>query len=130
MRKKARCLIPCFLCLRARAEGEGRGRADPPTRPTDPSRPDPPTRPTDPTTRPDPTPKGRCRRCKRMQAECEGKAQPECEGNASGMRAECNRKSKGGEGRGEGSKGQGGATEPKAQKSISAKTPLTTLDHL
>ena len=37
------------------------------------------------------------------------------------MRGECNRKSKGAGGRGEGSKGQGGATEPKAQKSLGAK---------
>ena len=92
----------------------GRGSRGEPTRHPDPT---PPTRHPDPTPRP-PDPK---RMARGMRAECEGNAKGKKSRNASGMRGECNRKSKGAGGRGEGSKGQGGATEPKAQKSLGAK---------
>ena len=77
---------------------------------------------------PDPTPRppDTQRVMEGMKTECERNAKGKKSRNASGMRGECNRKSKGAGGRGEGSKGQGGATEPKAQKSLGAKNHATT----
>ena len=83
-------------------KGEGRGRAATPSRPTAPSRPD------------------TQREVSGLQTECERNAKGKKSRNASGMQGECNRKSKGAGGKGDGSKGQGGATEPKAQKSLGA----------
>ena len=106
MGKKARSLIPCFLCLRAMGKGKGR--------PTDPThRPDPTTRPAqthrpDHPTRPDPQ-----RQARGLQADASG-----CKGgkaDASG----CKRMQaikQGGRGKGEGSKGQGVAALAKGRK--------------
>ena len=83
MRKKAGFLIPCFLCLWAGAGGMGRGRADTPTRPPDPT---PQTRHPDPTTRPPDTPRqvqkmqADASRCKGMQADASDKARRQGEG--------------------------------------------------
>ena len=83
MRKKAGFLIPCFLCLWAGAGGMGRGRADTPTRPPDPT---PQTRHPDPTTRPPDTP----RLAQGMKAECKPNERGKRKPNARGMKAECN----------------------------------------
>ena len=96
-RKKAGCLIPCFLCLCASGRGRGRGsRADP----------------TPPTRHPDtPTRKGRCRGCNPMQADAKGEKPMQADARG------CKRKSKEAGGRGSGQGAKGALTSPKGAKS-------------
>ena len=106
MRKKARSLIPCFLCLWAGAGGRGRGRADTPTRPPDPT---PQTRHPDPTTRPPDTP----RQVQEMQANAS-----RCKGAQADARG-CKRMQaikQGGRGKGGGARGKGVAALAKGRK--------------
>ena len=117
-----------FVCAHRGGAGAGGDPTPRPDTPTRHPRPDTPTRHPD---TPDPTPRhpDTQRVMEGMKTECERNAKGKKSRNASGMQGECNRKSKGAGGRGEGSKGQGGATEPKAQKSLGAKTHATTRDH-
>ena len=104
--KKAGFSIPCFLCLCASGRGQGRERADTPTRHPDPT---PPTRHPDPTPRPPDTQ----REVSGLQSDASG-----CKGGkayASGCKG-MQAKKQGGRGQGVGARGKGGANLAKRRK--------------
>ena len=116
MRKKARSLIPCFLCLWARGKGEGRGRADTQSRHPDTLAVQTPRHP-EPTRHPDTqTPQGRCCKCKPMQGDARGRKP--MQGDARGCKGMQAIK-QGGRGKRGGVRGKGVASLAKGRKKAS-----------